>query len=251
MTGETLFTTEFLAEIRSKDKNYSRIKSLLIEAYQRETGNDLRVESAGHLEQEKFVQWMNEMPFDNPDSIELFWKKQPVGVPNISSSLSGKIIAVSQLCCPLCTDGKSHPIKNIPIRISPVSKQSISKEPERRAAFEKAIRHRLQEDKSHYPKGTKLCVHVVFVLGSKSRNKDLDNMSKALLDGLKGALFHDDMDIEHLSLVKFNWNGEEDFVTVNIRVSGLGANDDVVFASMHHGWAGAKFLDLDDFLPNE
>jgi hypothetical protein len=74
-------------------------------------------------------------------------------------------------------------------------------------------------------------------------------MSKALLDALKGeVLFGEDLDIEHLNLLKIKWVGEEDFIFVNIRKSGLSLHKNVLFKSMHHSWAGAEFLDLKDFM---
>lgn len=50
----------------------------------------------------------------------------------------------------------------------------------------------------------KICVGLFFGLSEKCKNKDVDNMTKAILDSLKGksGLFNDDSEIVHLEVFK-------------------------------------------------
>lgn len=251
MRGEHLFTDAFLQEIGSDEPNLKKVKQHILAVYDAEHSTSF--DFAGRFTQQEeaeIVRWLNRMLIENPKGQLLFFKKETVTLPFISPDLSSKVNRLAQFHCPICSGNTSFPIRVIPIRISAISKQAVARTPEKRRAFEKAIAHRLGDgNPPHiYQRGDKLCVHIVFVLGRRSRDKDLDNMSKALLDALKGVLFGDDLDIEHLSLLKVRWSGEEDYVVINVRKSAFSEHKDVLFNSMHHNWAGRPYLDLADFL---
>ena len=72
-------------------------------------------------------------------------------------------------------------------------------------------------------------------------------MAKAILDATKTILFEDDMEIDHLNLIKIQ-QGTEDYIVINIRKSKLNQHRDVIFKTLAHGWAGQKLLDLKDFM---
>jgi Holliday junction resolvase RusA-like endonuclease len=241
---------EVISELQSNIPNYLQVKQLLLSLYNEHTGNNLNLEEVNANEQSEVVRWSNRFLWQQ-HSIK--FKRHTVTVPNFSIDLSQKIDVISQYHCPLCGEN-NFPVIIIPIRISAISKQAVSKLPKRKAAFERAIRHYLRnmlgKEEIGY-KAKKLCIHIVFVLGKSNRDKDLDNMSKALLDALKGTLFDDDINIDHLSLVKFNWDGDEDFVKVNIRESKIGHHDNVLFESMNHKWAVGEFLNLEDFMDKD
>jgi Holliday junction resolvase RusA-like endonuclease len=135
----------------------------------------------------------------------------------------------------------------IPIRISAISGQSSKARIKK--AFKNAIKYRLQRHESiPFKLNQKLCVHIVFVMGKNSRNKDVDNMTKPLLDALQGILFENDRDIDHLSVLKIRIDDDEDYTILNIAPTFVNNHDDVVIPSLHHGWAGAEFLDLQTFI---
>lgn len=247
MIGETLFTEDFIQEINSEEPNIEKIKHLVIKGFNKENGTNYGIDSSIPYEQEKeIVGWLHRIEGEHPHFV-MSIRRKPLLLPFISTCLSSKISSIAQFYCPFCTDRNSGLISIIPIRISAISKQASNAE--KRQAFERAIATRFEDRDCVYKKGEPLCVFITFVLGKGNRNKDLDNMSKALLDALKGeVLFGEDLDIEHLNLLKIKWAGAEDFIYVNIRGSSFSQHKNVLFKSMHHNWAGAEFLDLKDFM---
>lgn len=247
MIGDALFTHDFLEMIAVESPDIERIKQLVIEAYNKENESNLDL-SRGFTQEDEYnlMLWLNQMRLEHPYFHLLSHRKVPILLPLLSITLSDKIGLLAQYHCPLCTSNTSFPILNIPIRIAAISKQAAPTKV--RVAFEKAIRHRLAYLQGKFQRGEKLCVFIVFVLGKDNRDKDLDNMSKALLDALNTILLGDDMDIDHLSLLKTKHTGNENFIKVNIRKSVVNAHDDVLIKSFHHGWAGAEFLDLNQFM---
>lgn len=250
MTGEKLFNDALLHELKSDSPDIRRIRKLVIEAYNAENNTNIDCENIITLEEEEIVKWLNQIHMKNPYAPFLFYEKYPVLLPFISSTLSSKISSLSQFHCPICSRRNNSIARVITIRISAISKQSVASEPKKRKAFEKAIKYRLDtlQTQHTFQRGDKLCIHIVFILGKQNRDKDLDNMAKALLDALKGVLFGDDMDIDHLSLMKIKTIEDDDFVTVNIRGSSLNQQNDVIFNSMHHIWGERSLLDIKDFM---
>ncbi len=253
MVGDKLLNDALLYELKLELPNIETIRKLVIEAYNSE--NNTNVDSENIItfeEKDKIVAWLNQVHIDNPDLLFLFYEKHSVLLPFISSSLSTKIISLSQFHCPICSRRNNSIVRTITIRISAISKQAVASKPETRKAFEKAIEYRLNllQPNHIFQRGDKLCIHIVFILSKHNRDKDLDNMSKALLDALKGVLFGDDIDIDHLSLMKIKTPEDDDFVTINIRGSTLNQHNDVIFNSMHHVWGEDALLNIEDFMPN-
>lgn len=221
----------------------------IIEAYKKDTGKHINLDNYSNKERESFIKWA----YEEPQRVHIFTqsiKRATVLIPNFSVTLSDKISAISQFHCPLC--GTEPPARIMTIRIPPESYQSLEK---RRLtkAFSAAIKDYLEKESFTYPKGTDLCVLIVFVICGGSKNKDLDNMSKALLDGLKGNLFHDDIDIVHLNSVKFKINEldkKDAYITVNIRPSKLLSNENVIFPIIRHKFC-QDFIDLKDYLDQQ
>ena len=253
MIGEQLFSDALLQELKSEFPNIKTIRQLVIQAYNLENKTNICENNITSEEEEIIVIWLNRIQIENPLSSLLFYEKNQILFPFISSSLSHKISSLSQFHCPVCSRRNNSICRIITIRISAISKQSAASEPRKRKAFEKAIKYRLDslQTKHKFPRGEKLCVHIVFILGRQNRDKDLDNMAKALLDGLKGILFGDDMDIDHLSLMKIKTTEDDDYVTVNIRGSALNQQNDVIFNSMHHVWGNKSLLDIKDFMEHD
>jgi Holliday junction resolvase RusA-like endonuclease len=251
MIGDKLFNDDLFHELKSKFPDIISIRKLVIQAYNAENSTKINHENAiTSEEEEEIVKWLNQIMWGNSRSPLLFYEKKPVLLPFISSTLSDKISSLSQFHCPICSRRTNSIFRIINIRISAVSKQAVASNSIKRKAFEKAIKYRLNslQNQHVFHRGEKLCVHIVFVLGKQNRDKDLDNMAKALLDALKGVLFGDDMDIDHLSLMKIKTTEDDDFVTVNIRGSALNQQNDVIFNSMHHVWGESSLLDIKDFM---
>jgi Holliday junction resolvase RusA-like endonuclease len=232
-----------------KNKNYPDrvlLKSLLIQIYEKEVGEKVDLDKLTSEEQLKMIRWFN---LNLIQKIGITYNRDvKVKIPYITASLSHKVSQISQFHCPLCNNFGNSQILIIPIRISAISKQAMSKKPSLRKAFEKAVQSRIKEKNRLFRKSDKICVFVTFVMGKKSKDKDLDNMSKALMDALQGSLFESDANIDHLNLIKIKHDGDEDFVKINIRKSNVNDHSDVLFPIMAHNWLGSQFLELKDFL---
>jgi len=247
MIGDSLNTQEIQNEVKKEFPDFEKIKLFVLGAFNSENDKTYQsIEDLSDVEKDEIIRWLNRcLEYPSQTVTNIFLRKIPVMVPVISQSLSSKISFLSQFHCPLC---KVEDLGTIimPIRISAISKQSSLHEI--RKAFEKAVASRFEKKDIRFSKGEKLCIHTVFVLSKKNRDKDLDNMSKALMDALEGNLFENDMDIQHSSLLKIHHDEEEDYIMLNFRRTNINQHNDVMFDKLAHGWTNQKFLDLNDFM---
>jgi len=221
-----------------------KIKDEIYHLYFQETDIILDPENMSDKEAGDLVRWFNKMCLQNLDLFELKMERVEVKVPRLSTDIADKVNMLSQYHCPICHDS-GFPILIIPIRISPQSKQAMAAK--KRAAFELAVSEYIHRSKDKFSIKDRFCLHIVFVLGCSSRDKDLDNMAKALLDALKGSLFGDDLNIDHLSLLKIRHDYEDDYIMVNIRRSNINSTDDLLAPYTHVVWGRDK-IDLDDYI---
>jgi Holliday junction resolvase RusA-like endonuclease len=242
VTSNTLFTDELLIALNSENPDFGYIRTHIIRAYNSTT--DSRLEETIRSDDERLlpvVQWLNAILMSDAPEAH-FYRKNPVLLSSFSPTLSEKFSNLSQYNCPLCTS--DFPIAIIPIRIRPTSYQASDARTKR--AFKKAIAYSLSE--TPYYGSKRLCVHVTFVVGRKSRRKDADNMAKLLLDALQGRILDDDNQIDHLSLLRLSWEGDEEYLFLNIRTSNVNRREDVLYHRMNHSWAGRKALLLEHFI---
>lgn len=245
-----LFTPELIQELHNEKPNYLKIKNEIIKIYNREHEKSLSLTEGICLEDAIAIEkWLLKLFHSHPQAAQLFYQRKQIQIPFISPNLAVAIGGISNFDCPFCTGTYSYPIQHIPIRIAALSKQASPTK--LLDAFKKAIKHRLSMSNAvtKYEKGDKLCVYVVFVLSRKNKNKDLDNMSKALMDALEDILFDEDMEIQHLNLMKIRSPETDAYLNINIRKSLLHQHDGVIFKdSMRQGWAGWEFLALENFM---
>ncbi|MCI4670402.1 MAG: RusA family crossover junction endodeoxyribonuclease [Bacteroidia bacterium] len=242
------FANNLRKQLRSDTPDFDIIKSLVLTEFNKHNSKDFSLEDElSSEEQVEVVRWINKVSFGEhfPVLSRIFTKKECVSVPFFSPSLSQKLMVLGQFHCPICKPDEGI-VSTLPIRISAISKQAAGKV--KREAFENAISDYLKRMGINEPLDSKLCVLLFFVLGKSNKDKDLDNMSKALMDALEGTLFTNDSNVDHLNLIKTNHEGEEDFCIVNIRKSTLNEHKDVLFKEMTHSWAGQPFIDLEDFI---
>jgi Holliday junction resolvase RusA-like endonuclease len=252
MIGDTLFAhTELINELSRDYPNWERVRNAVLQSYNEEN-NDTLTNPINSEDEIKIVHWLNTIAFEHPQSPYLFYRRENVLMTLLSSSLTGKIWSLGQYNCPICsrsglTIDSVFPIHHIRLRISAISGQSSSSRIKK--AFSKAIMHRFEGRPCPLFKlGQKLCVHIVFVLGRKAHKKDVDNMAKPLLDALQGTVFENDEDIDHLSIMKIMSNDDENYITLNVRQTYINQHHNVMVLSHHHEWAGAEFLDLQNFM---
>lgn len=232
------------AELFKQRPDSGMVREQILAAYQ--TANNLYLsQPPTSSELESVCRWINA---NYGSFARLFNKLHETLKLVYSPSLSSKITSLAQHHCPICTIHKGGlPIHVMSIRIPPISKQAAARIKGRRAAFERAIKHRFAEKTAPFPEHISICLLIVFVVKATGAQKDLDNMAKALLDAIKNVLFGDDRRIDHLNILRIKSPGEE-FVHLNIRETRLNDHEDVLFPQMLHSWAGAEALNLEDFM---
>jgi Holliday junction resolvase RusA-like endonuclease len=232
------------AELQNEWPDARGLREQIFAMYTSETKRVLSSPVPTNAEMEDIVGWLNQ----NEDLYGLFYRKRTALVPVFSPSLSSKVFSLAQFHCPICaTKAGLFPVHVIPIRIPPVSKQAIGQKPKRRAAFERAIRHRFRDTETPFEPNWSICLLIVFVVKGKGVQKDLDNMAKAIIDATKNVLFGDDRQIDHLNIIRIK-SPDEEFVYLNIRQTTLNQHEDVLCPQMLHSWAGAEALNIDDFM---
>lgn len=230
-------------ELFKPQPEHVKVREQILAAYQLVTGVALS-QPPSLIELESVCRWVNA----NDDTfLPLFVKPHRILRRAYSASLSEKITSLAQHHCTLCTIHEVDlPTHVISIRIRPISKQAAAGKRGRRAAFERAIRHRFAGQLAPFPADVSICLLIVFVVRAPGAQKDLDNMAKAILDAIKNVLFGDDRKVDHLNIIRIK-SPDEEFVYLNIRETRLNEHNDVLFPRMLHSWAGAPSLDLEDF----
>lgn len=232
---------ELNIELMKDPPDFSLVKNLILELYYAENNKKIRaIDDLCREELDEIVKWMNQKEMSG--ELNLYDKKGTLR-KLFHQSLSSKVGFLSQFHCPFCT--QDYPIVLMNIRIRPQSYQSLDSDLKK--AFKAAVNTRINPRSNDF-KGSKICLHVVYVCSVKRREKDVDNMSKILLDSIKDILFDDDSEIDHLSVMKIKNFDDEEYITVNIRKSKLNINSDQLSTFLHHSWGGAEMLELDDFI---
>ncbi|MCA1696398.1 MAG: RusA family crossover junction endodeoxyribonuclease [Actinobacteria bacterium] len=88
------------------------------------------------------------------------------------------------------------------------------------------------------------------VLGVQRREKlDLDNLTKGTLDSLRGIVFDDDSQVDHLDLVKVRGTSDDEFIAIRVQPTALNEHPTDTFRqTLQVAWAGRMMLNLDDYL---
>ncbi len=234
--------TEELNTALSKDPpDFSLVKKIILEWYFTENSSNIRaIDDLSREELDEIVKWMNQKAMSG--EFNLYNKKGALR-KLFHESLSSKVGFVSQFHCPFCT--QDYPIVVMNMRIRPQSYQSLDSDLKK--AFKAAVSTRINPRNNDF-KECKICLHIVYVCSEKRREKDVDNMSKILLDSIKDILFDDDSEVDHLSVMKIKNFDDEEYITVNIRKSKLNLASDLLSPFLHHSWAGAEMLELEDFI---
>jgi len=153
------------------------------------------------------------------------------------ADLSSKIGYVSQRACRTCpTSPPNAPHFFNNFRLRPESRQSIS------GVEIRDLRSRLQNhlgDTFLPLQSRELCVSLTFMLSSRRPIRiDVDNLAKAMLDVMRGSVFNDDSQVQHLDLMKIRLTtADEEWVTANIRPTALNLHADVFDPALHHKFA--------------
>jgi Holliday junction resolvase RusA-like endonuclease len=228
-------------EVQKNNPDFSTIKALLLDLYYEETGKEKReLDELGPQEFDDLVKWANLKEIDH---ILDFWRRQNLIEKVFHQSLSSKVGVISQAHCRFCT--QDYPLVLLNIRIRPQSYQALK--PNLKRAFKNAVHSRIRDNYDEFKNG-RVCLHIVFVCSTERKEKDVDNMSKILVDSLKTRLMADDVKVDHLSVMKILNYDNEEFVTVNVRKSRLNEQENQLSPYLHHSWRTTEMLELEAFL---
>jgi Holliday junction resolvase RusA-like endonuclease len=219
----------------TRDIDY--VRSKVVDEYNKATGFNLSLSlKSDDPAWREVVRWLNGL-----DHVG-FVRRTPTLEWLVHSSMSAKINRIAQWHCVFCNTG--FPSLVLPVRIKALSYQSTT--PKVRAAFKRALKDYLKEKHDFAEKS--VCLHITVAIGSSSRIADLDNIAKLFLDALKGSLFRDDRQVEHLSIVRIRTRETEDYVYVRVTPINQTKDDDVLFAKTDHIWAVGDAIDLNNYL---
>lgn len=184
------------------------------------------------------VPWLNIKVMN--DELNLF-KKTPVLDTDVFITLSDKASWLGQRHYHICKPDSSSVAS---LRIRPESWQSLNSIDKK--AFKAAIAYWFAKFPHTRYEG-RICLTFLFICSARRKTRDLDNMAKLIMDSLKGIVMGDDREVDHLSLMRLTHEGEEEFVTFQIGVSGINNHDNVVHGELRHGWSFPEMLRIEDF----
>ncbi len=179
----------------------------------------------------------------------LSYRKWPRLENVLFGTFSAKTNSLAQRHCLVCNGGhpmdEQFPQSVLPIRITPMSRQAASSIDWR--AFQKAIRARIEPGSHGLTKHHPICLSLTFVLSSAKRDRDLDNLTKAMQDAIARALEINDSIVHHLDVAKLIYEDAEEFVFVRTTPSFLNSHRNVIAKTFNQSWAGQSRLELADF----
>ena len=180
---------------------------------------------------------------------DFIFRKRPMVQQMLHPSLSAKANALSQRNCPVCNGlleaDAQFPISNLPVRLAPESRQSLDQV--NWAAFQAAIKHWFETRTLNLGSSRHLCIAVTYVLSESRKDRDLDNMTKALMDAFSRAIGFNDKDIHHLDVLKIFGETPEEYVFIRVAPSYLHDNTTVLVPAFDGAWGVGPPLKLENF----
>jgi Holliday junction resolvase RusA-like endonuclease len=180
---------------------------------------------------------------------DFIFRKKPTLQHMLHPSLSAKANALSQRHCPVCNGlleaDAQFPISNFPVRLAPESRQSLDQV--NWAAFQAAIKHWFEARTLNLGPSRHLCIAVTYALNESRNDRDLDNMTKALMDAFSRAIGFNDKDIHHLDVLKIFGDTNEEYVFIRVAPSYLYDNTTVMVPVFDGAWGVEPPLILEDF----
>ena len=235
------------AELLKAWPDPATVRRQILELYSDATGRALAAPEASEAELRNVVTWMNQ---NAADFLPHLFRRAEVAVPKYSASLSAKISALDQFHCPICATLEDiGPSSTLRVRMPPESKQALKKKKKKGMtnALAKALCARFAGSTAALPVDLSICLMIVFVVSHARPTKDLDNMAKATIDAVKGVLFGDDRQIDHLNILRIE-SPDEEFFSLNLRPTTLNSRNDRLLPGLAHDWAGASLIKLSDYL---
>jgi Holliday junction resolvase RusA-like endonuclease len=171
----------------------------------------------------------------------IFYRNYPKLQQVTCVDLSSKINSLKQRYCSHCNPTNSKqdgfPIFNFVLRLRGRSRQSITAA--EFAAYQLAVRQHLTKHQASFRNFDHYCLALTFILNRSNKDRDVDNMSKTMMDALPRALGFDDAKITHLDALKIHISCAEEVVYLRLAPSYLDTyyHDDVAINELHHFFA--------------
>jgi Holliday junction resolvase RusA-like endonuclease len=234
------------ANLESEFPNGSELRDWVISEFEKQSGSSFDPATWSDDTATLFRRWW----WFQLEKGDFIFRKRPVLQQMLHPSLFGKANALSQRHCRVCSgllpSDAQFPISIIPIRIAPQSRQSLDKVDW--AAFQAAVKTWFSTRTLDLGPSRHLCIAVTYVLSVNRNDRDLDNMTKALMDAFSRALDFDDRDIHHLDILKMIGETTEEYVIIRVAPSYLNDNSTVMVPIFDGAWAVGEPLALGDFV---
>jgi hypothetical protein len=240
---------EIRGELETEHPNIDRLRGWLLTTYAQQSGRPIETVTGSSQELARLAHWL---AFQTMRAgFDVSWRRWPQLHHLLFSTYSSKANLIAQRGCPICHGARPvddlFPVYLLPIRISPISRQAATSQVF--TAFQAAFRHHFATRTVDLGRTGYYCLALTYVLDTNRRDRDLDNLTKAVQDALARALSFDDRRIQHLDVVKLRFPSSEEYIYVRLAPSALNEHGDVVAPIVAHSWAGQESLNLDDFMP--
>lgn len=240
--GESDLTQEVIGEFNSNEHvDIEVFKDFLLEKYKSQGGN---IEGDYKLDDE-FRRWL---AYQSMHGIPIAYRKWPRLEPLFFDTWSGKASVLAQRSCRLCNSAIASGFgpSFIAMRIVPITRQTKKKNLFK--AYQAAVKHRLSTNTVRIANCDAICLTITYILRSNGRDKDLDNMTKALQDAVARAFGFDDKRVHHIDVLKIIFASDEEYILMKIGTSNVNKHTDVVIPRSAHSWAGQELLNPEDFM---
>jgi Holliday junction resolvase RusA-like endonuclease len=241
---------EIWSEFQSDAPNIKVFKEWLLGEYFKQSGINIDIDSAAHQELKGVAAWLG---FQQANSgLVLNFRRHPRLQAVFYPTYSDKIMTIAQRHCNVCRAGRTPaemvPVHTLSLPINPMSRQTKKNRSRTFKAFKKAIKeHFLKRNVSLGSTG-RFCLAITFVLNARKKDKDLDNMTKALLDALAEAIGFNDSHVHHLDIIKLVFPDVEERIFVHLAPAALNEHLDVILPITHFSKIGHYRIEPADFM---
>ena len=248
------WTAEVCAEMSKERPDVPRLRRWMLGNYAAQSGIQIQPEDPLDATSAQFIGLAKWLAFQElNDGVGILMRRWPRLQHILHADYSTKISAVSQRHCSICHGGRPMgdllPISRYVVRITPISRQASRSKPGAFGAFQAAFAERFSKRPVNIGKTGQICMALTFVLNERKQDKDVDNMSKAILDAFSRAAGFDDGSIHHLDVVKLVFPDAEECIYIRVAPSALNEHSDVTAPAFHHSWSGMERIELADYMP--
>jgi Holliday junction resolvase RusA-like endonuclease len=163
-------------------------------------------------------------------------------------NLTAKERVLSQRRCPICSSPDNN-IVEFTINASPASFRNQSSSLKK--CFMKEIKERIGSEHIKRWENLRICLKLTFVVPNGRSEKDIDNMSKIIMDAFHDVIYKNDRTVDHLDALKLRHDSEEEYINFGITESKINDNDDAEVKEFKHGWAGQNRVNLKECIKEE